>query len=161
MLIQNLKILITLFAFAFLTLSACDNGSDSTNNDPLPPDPMDWICEETTTKTQDVMQFCNSVTDFGVPAPENLRSAPSIFNLEEKNNYDLEFQEFVRNRTYINELNWFGDMTWRLTGPYVGIIGEGLSFGVHPAVRIFYSPEVVEWLCNNREGELPDGSMII
>lgn len=39
--------------------------------------------------------------------------------------------------------------------------GGGLSFGVHPAVRLYYSPEVVEWLCNNREGELPDGAIVI
>ena len=71
------------------------------------------------------------------------------------------YQEFLRNRDYINELNWIGDMNWRLTGPYVGAIGEGLNYGVHPAVRIYYSPEVVEWLCNGREGDLPDGSMII
>ena len=52
-------------------------------------------------------------------------------------------------------------MNWRLTGPYVGKIGSGESFGTHPAVRIYYSPEVVDWLCNGREGEIPDGAMIV
>jgi len=158
----NLKTLFPLFVLILFIITACDEGSDQDfDNSPLPPDPMDWICEETNSKTQEVMQFCDSVTDFGTPAPENLRMPPSIFTLEEKNSFDLEFRDFLRNREYLNELNWIRDMNWRLTGPYVGAIGSGESFGAHPAVKIYYSPEVVEWLCNNREGELPDGSIII
>ena len=53
-------------------------------------------------------------------------------------------------------------MNWRMTGPYVGVIGKGEFYGVHStAVRIYYSPEVIDCLCADRSGEIPDGAMII
>jgi hypothetical protein len=48
-----------------------------------------------------------------------------------------------------------------MTGPYVGEFGSGQSYGVHPAVRVYYSPEMVDWMCGNRKGEIPIGAMII
>jgi hypothetical protein len=53
------------------------------------------------------------------------------------------------------------DLNWRLTGPYVGTIGNGLSYGVHPAVRVYYSPELIDWLCRDRTDSIPDGATII
>ena len=70
-------------------------------------------------------------------------------------------QDFLRVRGYEDELGWAGDLNWRLTGPYVGPIGSGQAYGVHPAVRLFYSPELIEWLCSDREGEIPDGAVIV
>jgi len=163
-----MKVLNNKKAFPLLVLiltltAACEEesgqGSDSFN---LPRDPSEWVCESNPQLIEeDVRRFCASTTDFGSPAPDILRSPSSILTLEDKNSFDLVFRDFLRQRDYINELNWIGDRNWRLTGPYVGKIGSGLSFGIHPAVRVYYSPEVTEWLCNNREGELPDGSMII
>ncbi|WP_020410535.1 hypothetical protein [Hahella ganghwensis] len=54
-------------------------------------------------------------------------------------------------------LGWKRDKSVRDTGPYV----RNEYFGTHPAVRIFYSPEVITWLENGREGDIPDGAMII
>jgi hypothetical protein len=49
-----------------------------------------------------------------------------------------------------------------LNRPYVGPFKDGMSFGVHRAVRVWYSPEIADWLCAGRpEGGLPDGAMII
>ncbi len=64
---------------------------------------------------------------------------------------------------------WRHDARWRLTGDYAGCPPDGVDHGPHPAVRIYYSPEVVEWLCTARRGEnqipdaddLPAGAMII
>lgn len=65
---------------------------------------------------------------------------------------------------------WLHDARWRLTGPYAGCPGDGgVDHGPHPAVRIYYSPEVVDWMCSARRGEaqlpdaddLPAGAMII
>src|SRR5262249_25546673 len=47
------------------------------------------------------------------------------------------------------------------TGPYVGTIGSGKSYGVHQPVHVYYSPEVVDWLCDGRAGALPDGAVIV
>lgn len=53
---------------------------------------------------------------------------------------------------------WVADRQLRNTGPFIG----GIPFGTHPAVKIYYSPEVWDWLkVKHREGEIPDGAMII
>ena len=69
--------------------------------------------------------------------------------------------EFIRERLYDTELGWKSDLNWRMTGPYVGEIGEGQNLTSHNAIKIYYSPELVEWLCNERQGDLPDGAMVI
>ena len=64
--------------------------------------------------------------------------------------------EFVHERRY-QELGWSVDKTIRDTGPYI----KGRAYGTHPAVRVYYSPEVIAWLMNQRRGMIPDGAMII
>ncbi len=54
-------------------------------------------------------------------------------------------------------LNWKHDKGVRDTGPFV----RDEYFGTHPAVRIYYSPEVLAWLTNGRQGDIPDGAMIV
>ena len=63
---------------------------------------------------------------------------------------------FLEDRKY-QEQNWSVDKSIRDTGPYI----DGRSYGTHPAVRVYYSPEVITWLMNGRHGMLPDGAMII
>ena len=143
---------------------ACDeNDSNQPLSGPLPEDPNEWVCQNSidTVSEEEIELFCESAVGFGDPAPLNLQNPPPLSELNAKNQYDQDFLKFIRARTYVNELGWIGDMIWRMTGPYVGEIGGGDSFGVHPAVRIYYSPEVVDWLCNDRVGEIPDGAMII
>lgn len=54
--------------------------------------------------------------------------------------------------------NWVADSQIRNTGPFIG----GASFGTHPAVKIYYSPEAWDWLKRrDRQGEIPDGAMIV
>lgn len=54
-------------------------------------------------------------------------------------------------------LDWVHDAGVRDTGPLI----DGQYMGTHPAVRIFYSPSVLAWLERGREGELPDGSVVV
>lgn len=63
---------------------------------------------------------------------------------------------WINNRQYV-ALGWAADKHVRDAGPFV--LGE--NYGTHPAVRIYYSPEVERWLKEDREGDLPPGSMII
>jgi hypothetical protein len=61
-------------------------------------------------------------------------------------------------RTYrYRELGWCVDKYVRDTGPYV----HGQYYGTHPAVRIYYSPEVIDWLRGGRVGAPRDGAVII
>ncbi|MCB9108727.1 MAG: hypothetical protein H6633_31445 [Anaerolineales bacterium] len=78
---------------------------------------------------------------------------PSTLPLDE---YEQQLFQFLESKRY-QELGWVRDKRVRDTGPFI----DGVSYGTHPAVRIYYSPEVYSWLQNGREGELPDGAMII
>jgi hypothetical protein len=54
-------------------------------------------------------------------------------------------------------LGWCQDKSVRDTGPLI----QNTGAIVHPAVHIYYSPEVSNWLVNGREGDIPDGAVII
>ncbi len=82
------------------------------------------------------------------------------------NAFEPKLLQFLQGRCYNS---WAADREIRNTGPVVGFLGFGTqrpgavsNLGTHPAVRVFYSPEVWDWMKNrNRQGELPDGAMII
>lgn len=99
-----------------------------------------------------------TATGYGKEAlPENGYPAklklPSSMPLQD---YERILYKWLMNRDYKN-LNWRKDKAVRDTGPYI----DTVYYGTHPAVRIYYSPEVMAWLQNGRKGELPDGSIII
>ena len=133
---------------------------------PLPPNPDDWVCKDSISVVTpaDMDQWCRQQVFRGLPIPAPLRVPPSEAELGAKNLFDVVYQSFLRSRAYATILKWTRDQSWRLTGPYVGtfpIDGSGASYGVHPAVRIYYSPEMIDWLCSDRTGTIPDGAMII
>jgi hypothetical protein len=143
--------------FATLLLSGCgDTESSSQSAAVLPPNPAEWACPE---QRVDVQQWCRDNAERGLPA--SLPVPAPLSRLTDKNFYDVQvLQTFLRGREYI-DLGWKHDRHWRFTGPYVGTIGAGNSFGTHPAVRIYYSPEIIDWLCAGRTGHIPDGAMIV
>ncbi len=55
------------------------------------------------------------------------------------------------------DLGWCRDKSVRDTGPYK----DHVSYGTHPTVRIYYSPEMMDWLRNGRRGMPRDGAVII
>jgi len=79
---------------------------------------------------------------------------PSSMALED---YEAQLYDFLSSKRYI-DLGWKKDRGVRDTGPFI----DGTYYGPHPAVRIFYSPAVYEWLKDGRpDGGIPDGAMII
>lgn len=88
--------------------------------------------------------------NFGRPADLPRPSEMSV------NAFEEHLFAFVNQRRY-RELGWLQDKSVRDTGPYV----SGKYYGTHPAVRIFYSPEIIEWLVAGRQGRIPDGAMMI
>src|SRR5579862_699194 len=139
---------------------ACGGSSNShPSPNPLPPDPADWVCHDAAPSPQALQDWCDANSDRGMSA--GLTVPPPLEQLDEKNAYDQEvLQPFLTNRRYA-ALGWKHDVNWRFTGPYLGTIGSGKNFGVHPAVRIYYSPEIVDWLCSGRTGAIPDGAVIV
>jgi hypothetical protein len=129
----------------------------------LPPNPDDWVCQDSSSVVSqaDIDAWCRMHVFRGLPAPATLLTPPVLTDLLAKDLFDVAFQDFLRSHAYATVLGWQHDLNWRLTGPYVGTIGNGLSYGVHPAVRVYYSPVAIDWLCSDRAGAIPDGAMII
>ncbi len=68
----------------------------------------------------------------------------------------MQILAYLQNGEY-KKLNWCVDKGVRDTGPSF----QGTYYGTHPAVRVFYSPKVMQWLIGGRNGSIPDGAMII
>jgi hypothetical protein len=89
--------------------------------------------------------------------------------------YEKVLFPFIKGRAYATTLGWSYDKRIRDTGSYV----KGVSCGMHPAVRCYYSPKVMYWLTGDpafwpegrdaglaapkqpRDGQIPDGGMIV
>lgn len=78
---------------------------------------------------------------------------PSTLPLQD---YEKKLYPWLMKREYA-KAGWAVDKEVRDTGPYIA----GQYYGTHPAVRIYYSPEVVKWLEGGRKGEIPDGAIIV
>jgi cytochrome c553 len=92
-----------------------------------------------------------------------------------------QLREYEQNLAkYLRELchrdtgaGWKPDKHIRDTGPYVATFRDGkwsaAHYGTHPAVLVWYSPDMFDWLKRNRQNEdapaasepVPDGAMMI
>ena len=82
---------------------------------------------------------------------------PSTFLPAKLPEFQSQLKSFLSSGKYRN-LNWCEDKRLRDTGPFV----NGVSYGVHPTVKIYYSPSVINWLlAKNRKQLIPDGAMIV
>jgi mono/diheme cytochrome c family protein len=68
----------------------------------------------------------------------------------------MQVLDFLQSQQYL-QLGWCADKEIRNTGPFK----DGVSYGTHPAVKVYYSPNYMRWLAGGREGSPPDGSMVI
>ena len=88
--------------------------------------------------------------DFGKPSSLPAPSGMSVHDFEK------ELYKFLDDRKY-QDLGWSVDKSIRDTGPFI----NKQSYGTHPAVRVYYSPEIMKWLVGGRVGTIPNGAMII
>ena len=153
---HRFKLTMAVLSLAF-TINACSK---------LPDNPDKWVCPQQPYTEQQLEKMTSNWCEVNLPKQKmdwqktsGLPAEPALItHLNAKNNYDSLLRDFLNNKTY---KSWAHDKEWRLTGPYVGDIGEGKSYGVHPGVRIYYSPEVVEWMCTDRTKEIPAGAIIV
>ena len=96
------------------------------------------------------MSPCADGRESGLPLP-------STFLPSKLPDFQSQLKTFLTKGKY-KELRWCEDKGLRDTGPYV----NNTSYGVHPTVKIYYSPAIVEWLLRKNPDEaIPDGAMIV
>ncbi|HEU4795990.1 MAG TPA: cytochrome P460 family protein, partial [Pyrinomonadaceae bacterium] len=82
---------------------------------------------------------------------------PSSFLPARLPEFQAQLKSFLSSGKY-RTLKWCEDKELRDTGPFV----NGASYGVHPTVKIYYSPKVIDWLVRKDANKLiPDGAMIV
>jgi hypothetical protein len=81
---------------------------------------------------------------------------PSTIRPEDAGSYQGKLLEWLKAKGYVT-LKWSVDKGIRDTGPWI----NDVYYGTHKAARIYYSPNVMEWLEGGRKGVIPDGAMII
>ena len=106
--------------------------------------------DQNTAQTVNQTSPCANAEESGLPLPSGF--LPS--KLPE---FQAQLKSFLSSGKY-RTLNWCEDKKLRDTGPFV----NGVSYGVHPTVKIYYSPSVINWLLRKDPAQvIPDGAMII
>ena len=77
---------------------------------------------------------CSSGDESGLPLP-------STFLPARMSEFQAQVKSFLSSGKY-RTLKWCEYKKLRDTGPFV----NGVSYGVHPTVKIYYSPDVIDWL---------------
>src|SRR5678815_1633862 len=90
-------------------------------------------------------------------ADESGLRLPSSFLPARLSEFQAQLKSFLTSGKY-RTLKWCEDKKLRDTGPFV----NGVSYGVHPTVKIYYSPAIIDWLVHkDRKKVIPDGAMIV
>src|SRR5215471_7893758 len=81
---------------------------------------------------------------------------PAKLQAGEPVDFERQLLQYFGSLKY-RDLNWCVDVGVRDSGPFINQV----NYGTHMAVRIYYSPEVSNWLLNGRVGAIADGAVII
>jgi mono/diheme cytochrome c family protein len=92
---------------------------------------------------------CLGGNDHSLPLPSTLPAAQFV-------DFEKQVLGFLQRGDY-QRLKWCVDKGVRDTGPFL----QGVYYGNHPAVKIYYSPQIMQWLLGGRQGTIPDGAMIV
>ena len=93
---------------------------------------------------------CANGEESGLPLPSGFLPA-------KLSDFQSQLKSFLTSGKYRN-IKWCEDKKLRDTGPFV----NSVSYGVHPTVKIYYSPSVIDWLLKKDSGKpIPDGAMIV
>ena len=89
------------------------------------------------------------------PVPQQLK-LPTFIPPGEPVAVEKQLLAYLNTLEYRN-LGWCHDKSVRDTGPLI----QGTAAVLHPAVHIYYSAEMSNWLVNGRKGDIPEGAVII
>ena len=118
----------------------------------ISPSPFKWRVARADSSQAAAPQNQNAVAQCP-DAKENPLPLPSSMSPDDFHDKLLAFLE----KTEYVKLKWCVDKGVRDTGPYV----NSTYLGTHPAVRIYYSPGIMNWLVNGRINDIPNGAMIV
>jgi Cytochrome P460 len=127
-------------AVACVAIPSADDGNDSSAN---------FVSGPRGLPLPTVQNACPEAQEDSLPLPTSI--APENFV-----DYEKSILSFLQHGEY-KTLQWCMDKGVRDTGAYL----KHVYYGTHPAVRIFYSPKVMQWLRSGRQGNIPDGATII
>jgi hypothetical protein len=99
--------------------------------------------------------------DKAIPAACNLQ--PVMPPSSNPQAFETALYAFLQGDCY-DLLGWARDKNLRDTGPFINmppLANAGSNFGTHPAVRIYYSPQVMTWMNGGRKGSIADGGIIV
>ncbi len=145
-------------------------------DDGLPSNPQDWICPDSMpVNQQEIDAWCklHPKGTRGLGLPEDLRNPPPISDFKDYMDYSDRLRKFLslpdQNMEFeYMKLGWISDAHWRLSGPSVmpdpahpSALDLFHNYGPHFPLKIYYSPEMVDWLCSGRKGEIPDGAAMV
>src|ERR1051325_11298868 len=103
------------------------------------------------------VSVCKAQTSPCAKGDESGLPLPSSFLPARLSEFQAQLKSFLTSGKY-RTLNWCEDKKLRDTGPFI----NGASYGVHPTVKIYYSPNVIEWLLHRDSNQtIPDGAMIV
>jgi cytochrome c553 len=72
--------------------------------------------------------------------------------------FEAKLGQYVNNNCYQQDSKWKYDAQYRDTGFFIA----NKKLGTHNSVRVYYSPEMYEWMKKGEpEGKIPDGAAII
>lgn len=108
------------------------------------------LCLTMISSTQAQTSPCANGKESGLPLP-------STFLPTKLPEFQTQLKSFLTSEKY-KTLKWCEDKKLRDTGPFV----NNVSYGVHPTVKIYYSPAVINWLLRKDPNQvIPDGAMIV
>ena len=85
--------------------------------------------------------------DNALPRPSSMDNA----------SFEKVLYPWLQERVYATLPGWDVDKRVRDTGPFI----KDTYYGVHPAVRMYYSPSMIKWLREGRIGNPPNGSIVV
>lgn len=95
----------------------------------------------------------NNVRESDWPEAAALPSPSSMDNAA----FEKILYPWLEKRVYADLDGWVVDKRVRDTGPFI----KDTYYGVHPAVRMYYSPGMIKWMRNGRKGNPPNGSILV
>lgn len=111
-----------------------------------------------------LLAFCCAASAFAADPPAPCNLAPYMPPSKDEAAFTKAIYAWLEADCYNTTLHWEHDKDLRDTGPVITVpLGNPNNLGTHPAIRIYYSKEAIEWMKKPKatRGEVPNGAIIV